>query len=85
MRLKSEDGRENREVVIFMNNPLRHSGQTFYQYQMNQGGGGWSAFQVVSNPGWLLPYFACIMMGLGLCIQFGISLGKFVSKRTATA
>ncbi|HEY8995047.1 MAG TPA: cytochrome c biogenesis protein ResB [Lacunisphaera sp.] len=82
VRLKDEAGHEDREVVIFMNNPLRHGGLTFYQYQMNAAG-KMSAFQVVHNPGWLLPYIACIMMGFGLIWQFGYSLLGFIKKRTA--
>ncbi len=83
VRLKDEAGHEDREVVIFMNNPLRHGGQTFYQYQMNAAG-KMSAFQVVSNPGWLMPYIACIMMGAGLTIQFCITLAGFIRKRAGT-
>jgi hypothetical protein len=40
---------------------------------------------VVRNPSWLLPYIACIMMGLGLSIQFGIHLFAFANKRRKTA
>lgn len=82
IRLKDEGGHEDREVVIFMNNPLRHGGLTFYQYQMNAAG-KMSAFQVVKNPGWLLPYIACIMMGFGLVWQFSLGLLSFIRKRTA--
>lgn len=82
VRLKSDDGLTDREVVIFMNNPLRHGGQTFYQYQMNAAG-RMSVFQVVRNPGWLLPYIACVMMGVGLTWQFSYSLLGFIRRRTA--
>ncbi len=82
VRVKSDDGRDDREVVIYMNNPLRYGGLTFYQYQMNAAG-HMSVFQVVRNPGWLLPYIACIMMGTGLLIQFGFSLTGFIRKRAA--
>lgn len=82
VRLKDEAGHEDREVVIYMNNPLRHGGLTFYQYQMNAAG-KMSAFQVVRNPGWLLPYIACVLMGVGLVWQFSYSLLGFVRKRTA--
>src|ERR1019366_5900110 len=34
LRLTTLDGREDREVLIYMNNPLRYAGLTFYQYQM---------------------------------------------------
>ena len=83
VRVRSDDGKEDRETTIFMNNPLRFGGMTFYQYQMNAAN-HMSAFQVVRNPGWLLPYVACVMMGLGLLIQFGITLFGFINKRSAT-
>lgn len=84
VRVKSDDGQTDREVVIFMNNPLRHGGQTFYQYQMNAAG-RMSVFQVVRNPGWLLPYVACVMMGVGLTWQFGYSLLGFIRRRSGAA
>lgn len=83
VRLKTDDGREDREVRVFMNNPLRHGGLTFYQYQMSAPE-KFTVFQVVSNPGRLLPYIACPMMALGLVIQFLISLVGFIDKRTAS-
>jgi hypothetical protein len=46
---------------------------------------GQTGLQVVRNPSWLLPYIACIMMTLGLIIQFGISLRAFMAKRRAIA
>jgi hypothetical protein len=82
VKLKDDEAREDREVVIFMNNPLRHGGLTFYQYQMNAAG-KMSAFQVVRNPSWALPYVACIMMGVGLTWQFVLSLVSFVRRRKA--
>jgi len=82
VRVRSDDGKEDREVLIFMNNPLRYGGQTFYQAGFEQGDRV-TILQVVRNPGWLLPYVACIMMGLGLVIQFGITLAGFIRKRSA--
>ena len=84
VHLRSDDGKEDRDITIFMNNPLRYGGLTFYQYQMNAAN-QMSAFEVVRNPGWLLPYVACIMIGLGLLIQFGITLFGFINKRAAAA
>ncbi|MDD3179595.1 MAG: cytochrome c biogenesis protein ResB [Opitutaceae bacterium] len=82
IRLKSDDGRDDREVVVYMNNPLRYGGLTYYQYQMNKAT-GLSVFQVVRNPSWLLPYVSSIMMGTGLVVQFGIHLIDFVRRRYA--
>ena len=44
-----------------------------------------STFQIVKNPSWLTPYFACLMVGFGLAIQFLIHLVGFVQKRNAPA
>jgi hypothetical protein len=82
VRVKSDDGKEDREVLIYMNNPLRYGGLTFYQagFEPND---QVTILQVVRNPGWLLPYVACIMMGLGLIIQFSLTLAGFIRKRSA--
>lgn len=82
VRLKSDDGTEDREVLIFMNNPLRFGGLTFYQAGFDNNDTT-TILQVVRNPGWLLPYIACVLMGVGLCLQFGLSLGSFMRKRAA--
>ena len=80
VQLKTPDGREDREVLIYMNNPLRFGGQTFYQYQMDRNS-GYSVLQVVRNPSWLVPYIACVLMTLGLTVQFGMHLVGFVRRR----
>lgn len=82
VRLKTDDGKTDREALIYMNNPLRFAGLTFYQagFENND---RTTILQVVRNPGRVLPYVACILMSLGLVIQFGISLTGFIKKRTA--
>ena len=82
VRLKTEDGTTDREVKIYMNNPLRFAGLTFYQagFENND---RTTILQVVRNPSWRLPYYACGLMSLGLLIQFGISLTGFIQKRSA--
>ena len=82
VRLKTEDGTTDREVKIYMNNPLRFAGLTFYQagFENND---RTTILQVVRNPSWRLPYYACGLMSLGLLIQFGISLTGFIRKRSA--
>lgn len=82
IRLVSDDGHDDRETLIFMNNPLRHAGHTFYQSGFDNDDRT-SVFQVVQNPGWLLPYIACLLVTFGLLIQFGIHLVGFIRKRTA--
>ncbi|MEO7600123.1 MAG: cytochrome c biogenesis protein ResB, partial [Opitutus sp.] len=80
VRLTTPNGQDNREVLIYMNNPLRYAGLTFYQYQMDSEHAT-SVLQVVRNPGWLLPYISCAMMALGLIVQFGIHLAGFFGRR----
>jgi hypothetical protein len=80
LRLKTPDGRDDRDVLVYMNNPFRYSGLTFYQagFENND---HTTILQVVRNPSWVLPYAACGMMTLGLVFQFGISLFGFVKRR----
>lgn len=84
IRVRSDDGQDDREVVVFMNNPLRYRGLTYYQYQMNKAE-GLTVFQIVRNPSWALPYVACLMMGAGLAVQFCIHLFGFVQLRRRSA
>ena len=84
IRLKTDDGRQDREVLIYMNNPLRDAGLTFYQASFEKGDKV-TILQVVRNPGWILPYVACIMMAVGLVLQFGLHLLGFIRKRSANA
>jgi len=82
IRLTTPDGRDDREVLVYMNNPLRYAGLTFYQagFENND---RTTILQVVRNPSWLLPYIACALMTAGLVAQFGIHLVGFVQKRRA--
>ena len=80
IRLKTPDGRDDREVLIYMNNPLRYAGLTFYQSGFERDERT-TILQVVRNPSWQMPYIACVLMTLGLCIQFGYHLVGFVGKR----
>lgn len=66
---------DNRTVLIYMNNPLRYGGYTFYQSSYN---GQNSILQVVKNPGWLLPYFCVLLIGLGLLLHFVLHLVKYL-------
>jgi ABC-type transport system involved in cytochrome c biogenesis permease subunit len=84
VHLHSDDGHDDRDVLIYMNNPLRYRGVTYYQYQMNAAS-HLTVFEVVRNPSWLLPYIACGMIALGLLIQFGLSLAAFIGRRSTAA
>ena len=82
LRLKTADGHDDRDVLIYMNSPLRYAGVTVYQagFENND---RTTILQVVRNPSWILPYIACALMSLGLSLQFGMHLVGFVRKRTA--
>lgn len=80
VRLQNPQNKEDREVLIYMNNPLRYSGLTFYQASYDPDDGG-SILQVVRNPGWLTPYFSCLLVGGGLMVQFLSHLVPFLKRR----
>lgn len=86
VRIENPEKHEARETVIYMNNPLRYQGLTFFQYQMDAeqmraAGHNSSTFQVVRNPSWLTPYLACCLVALGLVIQFMTHLLNFAFNR----
>ena len=68
---------------VFMNNPLRYAGETFYQtsYAKDQLGREISTIQVVKNRGWMIPYVCCMFVVIGLVAQFGTSLLSFLEKK----
>jgi hypothetical protein len=81
IRINPPDGSIGREVLIYMNNPLRYAGLTYYQASFD--GEHTTILQVVRNPSWLVPYIACASITLGLIIQFVIHLAGFVKRRRA--
>lgn len=86
VRVQNPKTGEDREVLIKMNEPLRYGGLTFFQFQMstNKVGPLSSTLQVVRNPSWLAPYISCVMVGLGLTIQFLTHLFGFIKRRATT-
>jgi len=84
VRLQNLDNAEDREVLIYMNNPLRYQGETLYQASYDPDDGG-SILQVVHNPSWLTPYFACVLVAIGLTWQFLSHLIPFLKRRSARA
>ena len=70
----------NRDVLIYMNHPLRYRGETFYQAGFQQDDRA-TILQVVHNPSFLAPYVACVIVAAGLLVQFGIHLVGFARKR----
>jgi len=76
VRLQNPVTGEDRETLIYMNNPLRYLGRTFYQASYGKDE-TMSVLQVVENPGWLLPYISFVLMAIGLCVHFGLMISKF--------
>src|SRR5208282_3532988 len=71
---------EDRDVLIYMNNPLRYRGETYFQASFEPGDRG-TILQVVRNPASLAPYIACSLVALGLLVQFLMHLFGFARKR----
>ena len=73
VRLRDASQGEDRDALIYMNHPLRYGGKTFYQASFGMGD-KLSIFQVVRNPGWLIPYLSTALVALGLLLHFGLKL-----------
>ncbi|MCO6457911.1 MAG: cytochrome c biogenesis protein CcsA [Pirellulaceae bacterium] len=83
LMLVDESKDVHRPVKIWMNNPLRYAGETFYQsgYQVGRDGVETTDLQVVTNTGWMIPYVACMIVTVGLLAQFVGTLLRFLSRR----
>jgi hypothetical protein len=81
VRLQRVGTGEDREALIYMNNPLRYGGETYYQSGFDDKDIRVSILQVVRNPGWLTPYLSCALVSLGLLTQFATHLVGFAMKR----
>ncbi|MCB1124830.1 MAG: cytochrome c biogenesis protein ResB, partial [Verrucomicrobiae bacterium] len=80
VEVTDRDTGEQRETLIYMNHPLRYAGFTFFQASFAKQDTA-SMFQIVSNPGWLVPYIAWALVTLGLTYQFSVALGLFLKRR----
>jgi len=87
VRLNPADGAPGRDVRIYMNNPLRTAGLTFYQKSFvrtdRPESDSTTILQVVRNPSWRMPYLACLMMAIGMVLQFSLHLAAFARRRRA--
>lgn len=84
VRLVDERNNVDREVRIWMNNPLRYRGETLYQtdyFRNEETGAELTSLQVVNNRGWMLPYMACMIVLTGMAVQFGIALTRYLNRR----
>lgn len=86
VQLVDEERGVDRKVHIWMNNPLRFAGETFYQsgYHLDPRTGKESTtLQVVTNAGWMIPYVACMIVAVGMLFQFSNTLSRFVKRRAS--
>ena len=80
--LIDQDRSVNRNVLIYMNHPLRYRGDTYYQAGFERDDRT-TILQVVRNPSFLAPYIACIIVAAGLLVQFGSHLVGFARRERA--
>jgi ABC-type transport system involved in cytochrome c biogenesis permease subunit len=80
VRLIDPSRNEDRQVLIYMNHPLRYRGETFFQASFNSETERSTTLQVVRNPGWLVPYIACGLGALGMLIHFIMQLVRFLNR-----
>ena len=87
VRINDSSTNEETSQRIFMNNPLRYEGETFYQAQMSdpKSPTQFSTFQVVTNVGWMIPYVCCMFTVVGLLGQFVQSLLAYLNKQVQTS
>ncbi len=72
----------SRRILIKMNEPLRHSGYTFYQASFVDGlDKETSVLAAVKNYGRLFPYISSIIMSIGLLIHLLIHLPKMLERK----
>ncbi|MFM8893081.1 MAG: cytochrome c biogenesis protein ResB, partial [Planctomycetia bacterium] len=75
-----QDGR------IWMNNPVRYRGETFYQSQYapvdlpDGTRSEMTGLQIVENAGWLIPYVACVLALWGMLAHFGGTFLRFADR-----
>ena len=83
IRIVDQETGEDRRERVWMNNPLRYRGETFYQssYTPLPGGKEMTGIQVVQNSGWLIPYLACSITALGMLAHFFGTLTRFLKRR----
>ncbi len=81
VRLVDRNRNVDREVLIYMNHPLRYAGETFYQASFLRDDAG-TVLQVVKNPGWLIPYVSSTLITVGMLIHFGMRLVPTLRRRS---
>ncbi|HEY5652961.1 MAG TPA: cytochrome c biogenesis protein ResB [Pontiella sp.] len=69
----------DRELRIWMNNPLRYARRTFYQSGYLPGDKG-TVLQVVRNDTWMIPYLSCMIVFVGMTAHFCYSLSHYLRR-----
>lgn len=81
VQLVDKQGRADIKYHIYMNNPLRYEGETFYQSEFDPWTETGTVLQVVKNEGWMAPYIGCAVVVVGMLVHFGITLVRFLNRR----
>ncbi len=84
IHLQDESRGVDREIHIWMNNPLRYAGETFYQSGYlgpPDAAVETTTLSVVTNAGWMIPYVACMIVFVGLVAHFGGTLLRFLRRQ----
>jgi hypothetical protein len=85
VNLVDPEVKDSRQILIYMNHPLRYQGDTYYQSGFEPDNSG-TVLQVVRNPSYQAPYVACVIVSIGLIYQFIYHLARFSRRqKTATA
>lgn len=87
-RLTLQDGDASREVVIRMNEPLRHRGYTFYQASWGpanaqEGEPLYSVLAVTRNRAAQWPLYASCLISFGLILHYGQVLFRYLKRGRA--
>jgi ABC-type transport system involved in cytochrome c biogenesis permease subunit len=75
----------DREIRIWMNNPLRYAGTTIYQADFDHVTEKGTVLQVVQNANWMIPYVGCMLVATGMLAHFGAMLTRFLRRRADEA
>ncbi len=80
VRVQDESRGVDREVRIWMNNPMRYAGYIFYQASFDPTDEHVTVIQVVKNASWLVPYVSLMIVATGLIAHFGLTLTGYLRR-----
>lgn len=88
LRLDVPGTEDSRDAFIKMNQPLRYDGKAFFQsgfFQQRLNRNLGTILQVADNPGAWVPYLSCVVVTIGLCLHFVVSLVRYGRRANASA